>query len=82
MTYPSVPAMASENTTAGNISAFEEPSLNQLGLKKEDPQFGELLTIWRSDLKTEVQILSMQGYGVGMDRPYDRYQHIFPGLAL
>lgn len=24
----------------------------------------------------------MQGYGVGMDQTYDRYQHIFPGLAL
>lgn len=27
-------------------------------------------------------MLSMQNHGLGMDRPYDRYQHIFPGLAL
>ena len=80
--YPFAPAMASESTTAGNISVFEDLNINQLGLKKEDPQFGELLTIWWGDLKTEVQMLSMQGLGVGMDRAYDRYQHIFPGLAL
>lgn len=27
-------------------------------------------------------MLSMQNYGIGIDRAYDRYQHIFPGLAL
>lgn len=80
--YPFAPAMASENTIAGNINVFEELNINQLGLSKEDPRFGELLTIWWGDLKTEVQMLSMQRLGKGMDRPYDRYQHLFPGLAL
>lgn len=65
--YLFAPAMASESTTAGNISVFEDLNINQLGLKKEDPRFGELLTLWWGDLKTEVQMLSMQGLGVGMD---------------
>lgn len=34
--YPFAPAMASESTTAGNISVFEDLNINQLGLKKED----------------------------------------------
>lgn len=80
--FPFAPAMASENTTAGNISVFEDLNINQLGLTKDDPRFNESLYIWWGDLKTEVQMLSMQNYGIGMDRPYDRYQHIFPGLAL
>lgn len=79
--FPFAPSMASKSTTAGNMTVFEDLS-RQLGLSKEDPQFNNLLTIWWGDLKTEVQMLSMQSYGVDMDRVYDCYQHIFPGLAL
>lgn len=80
--FPFAPAMASESTTARNINIFEELNINQLSLAKDDPCFDELLYIWWGDLKTEVQMLSMQNYRLGMDRPYDRYQHIFPGFAL
>lgn len=80
--FPFAPAMASENITAGNISVFEELNINQLGLAKDDLCFHELLYIWWGDLKTEVQMLSMQNHVLGMDHPYDQYQHIFPGLAL
>lgn len=27
-------------------------------------------------------MLSMQSHGIGMNRPYDQYQYLFPGLAL
>ena len=80
--YSFAPSMASESTTAGNISVFEDLAIHQLGFKKEDLRFNEALTVWWGDQKTEVLMLSMQGLGVGMDRPYDWYQHIFPGLAL
>ena len=80
--YLFAPSMASESTTARNMSVFEDLAIHQLGLKKEDPRFNEALTVWWGDQKTEVLMLSMQGLGVGMDRPYDWYQHIFPGLAL
>lgn len=80
--YLFAPSMASENTTAGNISVFEGLALYQLGLTREDPRFANILTILWGDLKTEVQMQSMQGLGAGMNRPYNRYQHIFPGLAL
>lgn len=71
--FPFALAMASENTTAGNISMFEDLNINQLGLTKDDPRFNKFLYIWWSDLKTEVQILSMQNYEIGMDRPYNWY---------
>lgn len=74
--------MASESTKAGNISIFEDLNIRQLGLEKENTRWQELLTIWWSDLKTEVQMLSMKAQGVDMDRSYDRYQYLFPGLAL
>ena len=51
--------MASKSTIAGNINVFKELNVNQLGLSKEDPQFGELLIIWWGDLKTEIQMLSI-----------------------
>lgn len=82
LAYPFAPAMASESTTTRNINIFKDLNINQLGLQKEESRFGELLIIWWGDLKTEVQMLSMQTYGIGMDRPYDRYQHIFLDLAL
>ena len=80
--YPFAPSMANESTTAGNISVFEDLVIGQLGLDKDDPRFGELLTLWWGDLKTEVQMLGMKGLGVGNKRVYDRYKHLFAGLAL
>lgn len=65
--------MASESTTTGNISAFKDLNINQLGLKKEDPQFAELLTFWWGDLKTKVQMLNMQEVEVDIDWVYDCY---------
>ena len=67
MALPFAPSMASESTTVGNINVFEDLNFHQLGLSKEDPRFNDLLIIWWDDLKTEVQMLSMQAYGVGMD---------------
>lgn len=80
--FPFAWVMASESTTAGNISVFNDLNINQLGLIKDDPRFNKFLYIWWGDLKTEVQMLSIQNYRIGMDRLYNRYQHIFPGLAL
>lgn len=80
--YPFAPSMANESTTAGNISVFEDLVIGQLGLDKDDPRFGELLTLWWGDLKTEVQMLGMKGLGVGNKRAYDCYKHLFAGLAL
>ncbi|MCJ1346491.1 hypothetical protein MMC31_004708, partial [Peltigera leucophlebia] len=76
------PSMHSESTTVGNMAVFEDLTIHQMGLKKEDPCWGERLTLWWGDLKTEVQILSMQAHGVRMNRPYKIYRHIMPGLAL
>lgn len=74
--------MHNESSTAGNMGVYEDLIIHQMGFDKNDKSFDEDLTIWWGDLKTEVQMLSMQAHGVGMDRPYDRYQQIFPGLAL
>lgn len=82
MAYPFASFMANKSTTAGNISVFEDLVIYQLRMEKEDPRFSDLLTIWWGDLKTEVQMLGMKAPGTGMDCPYDRYQHSFPGLAL
>ena len=60
-------AIVSKSIMIDNISIFEDLNMNQLDLKKEDPRFGELFTIWWGDLKTEVQMLSMQWLGIGMD---------------
>lgn len=80
--YPFVPCMASESTTADNISVFEDLNINQLGCDKGELRFEEYLTLWWGDLKTEVQMLGMQSLGAGCVQAYDRYQHFFPGLAL
>ena len=76
------PSMFSESSTAGNISVFEDLNINQMGIEKTDPRWNDWLTIWWGDLKTEIQMLGMQINGTGMHHAYDRYQHIFPGLAL
>ena len=80
--YAFASSMFSESSLAGNQSVFEDLNVIQMGIDKSDARWDEFLTIWWGDLKTEVQMLSMQANGCGMDRAYDRYQHIFPGLAL
>lgn len=80
--YAFAPSMYNESSTAGNMSVFEDLNVIQMGVDKTDPWWAEWLTIWWGDLKTEVQMLSMQSHGIGMNRPYDQYQHLFPGLAL
>lgn len=69
--FLSAPAMASESTIARNISIFEKLNINQLGLAKDDFCFDELLYIWWGNLKTEVQMLSMQNHRLGIDCPYN-----------
>lgn len=76
-------AMVSESIIARNINVFEELNVNQLGLVKDNLCFDELFYIWWGYLKIEiVQMLSMQNYELGMNRPYNSYQHLFSGLAL
>lgn len=80
--YPFAPSMASKSTTASNISVFEN-LIEQMGLVDyEDTCLEDQLTIWWGDLKTKVQMLSMQSYSISAARAFDRYRHIFPGLAL
>ena len=74
--------MFSENLLAGNQSVFKDLNVIQLGINKTDARWNELLTIWWGDQKTKIQMLSMQANGIRMDWPYDRYQHMFPGLAF
>lgn len=80
--YAFAPSMFSESSLAGNMSVFEDLSVIQMGIKRTDARESDWLTIWWGDQKTEVQMLGMQANGLRMNRPYDRYQHIFPGLAL
>lgn len=61
---------------------FGDLNIYQCRLKKKDLWFGKLFIIWWGNLKTKVQILNMQKYGVGIDCSYDQYQHIFTGLTL
>lgn len=79
--HPFAPSMASESTTTGNINVFDD-IVSQLGLKKDDSRWKDLLAIWWGDLKTEVLMQSMKIHGIGMDRDFERYEHLFPGLAL
>lgn len=80
--YPFALSMASKSTTAGNITVFKD-LMEQMGLADhEDTRFEDQLIIWWGDLKTEVQMLSIQGHGIGAARAFDLYRHIFPGLAL
>lgn len=75
--------MFSESFVVGNMSVFEDLNVKQMGIKKTDCRWGNWLTIWWGNLKTEVQMLSMQNHGIGLvDHLYNQYQYIFPGLAL
>ncbi|MCJ1471183.1 hypothetical protein MMC07_009831, partial [Pseudocyphellaria aurata] len=76
------PSMFNESSTTGNISVFEDLNVHQIGIEKTDPQWEDWLTIWWGNLKTEIQMKSMQNIGRDARLPYDCYQHIFPGLAL
>lgn len=65
-----------------NISILEDLNINQLDLKKEDPQFTKLLTLWWSDQKMKVLMLNMQRLSVSRDQVYDYYKHIFLSLTF
>lgn len=80
--YAFAPSMYSESSTAGNIGVFDDLALKQMGLEKEDIRWDNLLTLWWGGLKTEVQMLSMQGHGIGANRSFETYKHLMPGLAL
>ena len=80
--YAFAPSMFSKSSTAGNIAVFEDLNVNQMGIEKIDAQWNDWLTIWWGDLKTEIQMLGLQVNGTGAHQAYNRYQHIFPGLAL
>lgn len=82
MIFPFALSIRSKNTIVGNINVFKNLNIHQLRLSKEDPQFNDFFIIWWGNLKTEIQMLSIQAYRMGMDQAYDRYQHIFLGLAL
>lgn len=71
--YPFASSMSNESTIAGNISVFENLTIRQMGLDKDDPCFDELLTLWWRDFKTKVLMLEMKRLGVGSKRAYDRY---------
>lgn len=76
------PSMFNKSSTAGNIDVFKDFNMIQMGIKKNDPHWAYWLIICWGDLKTQVQMLGMQTIGIGINRPYNRYQHIFPGLLL
>ncbi|MCJ1461627.1 hypothetical protein MMC07_000224 [Pseudocyphellaria aurata] len=76
------PSMFSESSTARNIAVFDDLNVIQMGIEKSDPRWNDWHTIWWGDLKTEIQMRSMQNVGSKARRPYERYQYIFLGLAL
>ncbi|MCJ1471086.1 hypothetical protein MMC07_009734 [Pseudocyphellaria aurata] len=76
------PSMFSESSTAGNILVFKDLNVIQMGIEKDDPRWDDWLTLWWGDLKTKIQMESMQKVNVAARKAYDCYQHIFPGLAL
>lgn len=80
--YAFAPSMFSESSLSGNQSVFKDLNVVQMGIDKENARWNDWLTIWWGDQKSEAQMLGMQANGIRMDRAYDRYQHIFPGLAL
>ena len=80
--YPTAPFMACKSITAYNISVFQD-LMEQISLVNyKDTGFKHQLTICWGDLKTKVQMLSIQSHGISAARDFDRLRHIFPGLAL
>lgn len=61
------PSMYNKSSLSDNIGMFEDLNVIQMGINKTDVRWNDWLTIWWGDLKTEVQILSMQSHGVGID---------------
>lgn len=78
VTFLFASSIASKSIISENISIFEDLNICQLELSKKYSQFNNLLTIWWGDLKTKVQMLSIQAYRVGIDPMYNCYQYIFP----
>lgn len=74
--------MFSKSSIASNMAVYEDLVINQMGFDKSDEGFAKDLILWWGDQKIEVQIISMQGQGIVMDRSYDWYQQILAGLAL
>lgn len=71
------PSILSNISTSRNISVYEDLNAIQMGIEKTSSRWNDWLKIWWRDLKTEDQMLSMHSIGIGTDRPYNRYQHIF-----
>ena len=69
--YPFALSMFSESLIAGNMAVYEDLVINQMGFDKSDEGFAEDLTLWWGDTKTEVQMISIQGQSIRMDRPYN-----------
>lgn len=65
------PSIFSKSSTAGNISVFQDLNVDQMGIKKIDPRWNDWLTIWWGDLKTEIQMLSLQINGTDAHEAYD-----------
>lgn len=53
-----------------------------MGIKKENLCWEDHLTIWWGDMKSKIQMLSIQGYGVGMDCFFEYYQYFMRDRAL
>lgn len=51
--YAFAPFMHNKSITADNIAVFEYFAIWQMGLSKDDFRWGDLLTLWWRDLKTE-----------------------------
>lgn len=74
--------MASKSTIAGNVCVFQD-FIEQMSLvNHENTRFEDPLSIWWHDLKTEVQMLSMQSHGISAAWAFDCYRHILPNLIL
>ena len=71
--YAFDPSMYSESITAGKIAVFKDLAIRQISLSKNDLRWGDLLTLWWGDLKTEVQMLGMQTNGIGDKQPFESY---------
>lgn len=82
VTYAFVSSMHSKSISAGKIAVFEDLAIWQIGLSKDDSCWGDFLTLWWGDLKTEIQMLGMQINGISSKRLFESYQHIMQRLAL
>lgn len=74
--------MFNESSTASNFAIFKDLNIIQMGLDKGDAWWRDSLMLWWSDLKTANYMLGLQSQEVGIDRPYNQYEHLFSNLAL